>query len=305
VDPKKLTLAELAKIWRDQRVNGKGQPLSPNTLAEYQRLIESTLRSFAGKRIREITTQQIEAWRTPEITRAPNQTIKAYKHLLTLMSWAHRRAWIASNPCVIERGTAYTPSEPPIPTPDQVRVMAENAPQPFKAVWALATFGGLRKGEILELRRKDIEIVRDGEERWIVVSVSRGVIWQKGEAIVRAPKTRAGVRIITLPLEASPILQEHLKSVSIDPEALLFAKDPGSKQHWSKDQLNPYWKKLRALAGFPHRFHSLRAYHLTHYALTNATLREIMDRGGHSDIKTAMRYQKTTGRETELLRKMN
>lgn len=304
-DPKNMILRELARIWREQRVNSKGQPLSPNTLGEYQRLIENTLRSFADKRIREITTQQIEAWRTPELKRAPNQTIKAYKHLLTLMSWAQRRAWIASNPCVIERGTAYTPSEPPIPTAEQVRVMAENAPQPFKAVWALATYGGLRKGEILELRRKDLEIVKDGEERWVIVNVSRGVIWQKGEAIVRTPKTRAGVRVVQIAPEASPMILEHLKSVNISPEALLFSKDPEANTHWSEDQLNPYWKKLRALAGFPHRFHSLRAYHLTYYAQTGATLREILSRGGHSDIKTAMRYQKNTGRERELLRKMS
>jgi integrase len=305
VDPKNMTLRELAQIWREQRVNSKGQPLSPSTLGEYQRLIESTLRRFAGKRIREITTQQLEAWRAPEIKRAPNQTIKAYKHLLTLMSWAQRRAWIASNPCVIERGTAYTPSEPPIPTPEQVRVMADNAPQPFKAIWALATFGGLRKGEILELRRKDLEILKDGEDRWVIVNVSRGVIWHNGEAIVRTPKTSAGVRTVQLPLEASPILLEHLKGVNINPDALLFPRALGTQEHWHKYQINPYWNKLRALAGFPHRFHSLRAYHLTYYAQTGATLREIMARGGHSDIKTAMRYQKTTGRESELLRKMN
>jgi hypothetical protein len=35
LDPKTITLGELASHWRSQQVNAKGQPLSPNTLREY------------------------------------------------------------------------------------------------------------------------------------------------------------------------------------------------------------------------------------------------------------------------------
>jgi integrase len=40
--------------------------------------------------------------------------------------------------------------------------MLENAPTSFNAIIALAAYGGLRKGEILELRRKDGEQIKDG-----------------------------------------------------------------------------------------------------------------------------------------------
>jgi hypothetical protein len=36
----------------------------------------------------------------------------------------------------------------------------------------------------------------------------------------------------------------------------------------------------------------------------NPTSKELMDRFGPRDIKTAMRYQRTTGRDAELLRKL-
>ena len=89
LDPKSVTLSQLAKYWRSQQVNAKGQPLSPNTLREYERLIDKTLGKLATKPIRAITRQNIETWRAPELKRAPNQTSKAYKHLKTLMFVIH------------------------------------------------------------------------------------------------------------------------------------------------------------------------------------------------------------------------
>jgi integrase len=302
LDPKTLTLRDLATHWRSQQVSSRGLPLSPNTLNEYQRLIERVLANFADQPIRQITRQHIEQWRAPEIKRAPNQAVKAYKHLKTLMTWAHRRNWIATNPCDIERGSAYTPTEPPAPTKEQVQIMLESATGELQAILTLAASGGLRKGEIFELRRKDFEIVEDQGERWLRVNIGRGVIWNQGAPEVRKPKTEAGIRSLLLSLVASELLIKYLTQVPIDPEALLFAKS-GNK-HWGKYDLNPIWRKVRAAANYQGRFHSLRTFAATEFAKANPTNQELMDRFGHRDIKTAMRYQRSTGRDVELLRRL-
>jgi len=303
MEPKNTTLKELAEHWRTQRVSSKGRPLSPNTLNEYQRLIESTLREFANKPIRSITRQQIEAWRVPQMAQAPNQAVKAYKHLKTLLTFAQKRHWIAHNPCDIERGTAYTPKEPPAPTTKQIQLMLDSALEPFRTILIFAAYGGLRKGEILELRRKDISTLKEGGDKFIQVSVSRAVIWDKGEALVSEPKTQAGIRELLMPLETTDDILKHLKGVSISPEALLFPRRPGLNQHWGEYQIKPHWEKIRALAGFKGRFHSLRAYASTEFAKLNPTDRELMERFGHRNIVTAQKYQRTTGREAQLLRK--
>jgi integrase len=182
--------------------------------------------------------------------------------------------------------------------------MLENAPTPFNVVIALAAYGGLRKGEILELRRKDVEQIKDGTEKWIRINVSRAVIWDQNKAIVRRPKTDAGIRSLLLPLHVSALITAHLKQVGIDPDALLFPYKPGTNTHWGASQINPLWKRTRALAGYTGRFHALRTYAATEFAKLNPTSKELMDRFGHRDIKTAMRYQRTTGRDAELLRKL-
>ena len=302
LEPKTLTLRQLAEHWRTQRVSSKGRPLSPNTLNEYQRLIESTLKVFADKPIRAITQQLIEDWRVPQMAQAPNQAVKAYKHLKTLMTYAQRRHWIALNPCDIERGTAYTPKEPPAPTTKQIELMLENASEPFRTILIFGAYAGLRKGEILELRRKDVSIIKEGSDKFIQLSISRAVIWDRGEAIVSEPKTQAGIRSLLMPLETTEDIVKHLKSISISPEALLFPRRPGSEEHWGEYQIKPHWEKIRALAGFKGRFHSLRAYASTEFAKLNPTDRELMERFGHRNIITAQKYQRTTGREAQLLR---
>lgn len=304
LDPKTITLKELAAHWRSQQVTNKGFSLSPNTLNEYQRLIERVLVSFANQPVRQITRQQLEVWRAPELKRAPNQTVKAYKHLKTLMSWAHRRQWISNNPCDIERGSAYTPSEPPAPSAKQVQLMLESSSGSFRAVLALAAFGGLRKGEILELRRKDIEIQEDQGESWLRVHIGRGVIWNNGMSEVRRPKTEASIRSVLLPRRASDLVIKHLENVPIEPEALLFSRDAKASQHIAEHGLNPTWRKVRKAANYNGRFHSLRTFAATEFAKANPTNQELMDRFGHRDIKTAMRYQRSTGRDLELLRRM-
>ena len=305
LDPKTLTLVELGAYWRAQRVNSRGQQLSPNTLGEYERLITSTLAQFTDKPIRQITRQQIETWRAPEIKRAPNQTVKAYKHLKSLLDFAEKRHWIAKSPCDIERGTSYAPDEKPnVPSSEQVGIMLDSSNGAFKAVLALAILGGLRKGEILELRRKDLETVLVDGEKWFEVNVARGVIWERAKAIVRQPKTQTGIRRVLLPPTANAILTAHLKTVGISPNSLLFTRNAALNEHWGEFQINPEWRRVRQIAGYAGRFHSLRAFAATEFAKTGATTQELMDRFGHKDVLTAMRYQRSTGREAQLLQRL-
>jgi integrase len=107
-----------------------------------------------------------------------------------------------------------------------------------------------------------------------------------------------------MPLEARDSIIAHLKTISISPEALLFPRKPGSEEHWGEYQINPHWRAVRGQAGFEGRFHSLRAYASTEFAKSNPTDRELMERFGHRNITTAQKYQRTTGREAQLLRRL-
>ena len=178
-------------------------------------------------------------------------------------------------------------------------------PESFQAVIALAAWGGLRKGEIFALERQDIKTETLEGETQITVSITKAVEWVKGQQPKQGQtKWDTGDRSVILPPRIHEIVNRHLKTVAINPDALLFPRKPGVNEYWREYQLNPHWRKVRELAGFTGHFHALRNFALTQYGITGATLIELMARGGHSDVRAAMRYQRTTGRETDLVRNM-
>lgn len=306
LDPRTVTLRQLSDHWLQIRVNRQGKPLSPYTSSEYRRYINTSLEEFANKPIRSITPTQVEKWWSARYETHRRATNAAYKYLKSLLAWAERRRLILENPCQIEGASTYTPKEEPsVPTSVEVDLMIQNSQGPFRAILALGAYCGLRKGEILELRRKDLSTLERGEETWWVVNVSRAVAWiTEAETLVGPPKTPGSVRSLVVPRAAEPILLEHLATVPDRPEALLFARDLEASEHWRKSQINPLWRAVRTSAGYSGRFHSLRGYHLTQYATTGASLREIMERGGHRNIQVAMKYQRAAGRELDLIERL-
>lgn len=305
LDPKTLTLNELAEHWYNVHVTRKGMPLRPGVINEYRRYLNNVLTPLQEKTIRSITSQQVEKWYAPEHKRAANQATKAYKHLKQLLEYAVKRKLITSNPCDIDGASSYTPTTKLlVPTTQQVDLMLEVSPEPFRTMVALAVYGGLRKGEIYALTRSDIKIVKSPDGNRLFVDINKSIQWDGNTELVGEPKSLSGVRVIELPPAAIDILTTHLTTVGINPDAALFPRKAGSPLHWGKYQINPLWRHTRDVAGFKGRFHDLRAYHLTQFGLTGATPTEIMDRGGHSDYKTAQRYQRATGREADLIKRL-
>lgn len=298
---KGLTLGDMAAEWRENRQNQEGKFLSPTTRAEYERMMRTTLAPFANKPIRSITTDQIQSWLTPLKKKTPNMAAKSYSHLSTLMRFALRRKWIDLNPCDIDFAATYRADKPEIPTLQQVERMTTNAKPEWKALIALAAWSGLRKGELLALRREDLVIHDFNGQTAIQLNVVKSVVIVGGEAIVKGPKTKSSVRTVFLDPRANATVLQHLESVGPSPESLVFPAPGSTEKFVSHGGFNRIWYPIRASSDYAGRFHSLRGFALTQFGLTGATAEEIRERGGHTDIRVSARYQHTTGREWELL----
>jgi len=296
---KTLTLEQVAERYRQLGTRG-GNSLSPRTLGEYERYILRDLKEFASEPIRAITRQKVESWWIAYGDTRPVLRQKVYSHLKSVMSYALESGYVATNPCQV-RGAGSTITRPSkaIATKEQASLILESAPAELKALFAIALWGGLRKGELLELRRKDL--TRD-ESGVYLVSIQRAVIWlPEGVIQVKEPKW-ASRRNVALPQGLSELITSHLTQMgTIDPEALLFPYQGGYSVHFPNHAINRVWAKIRKSTGYAGSLHSLRSFAGTNYAMTGATLREIMDRLGHNNYKTAMLYQRNSGRELELV----
>ena len=177
-------------------------------------------------------------------------------------------------------------------------MIVDAMPERLKLLIVLAAFVGLREGELLELRRSDVDGVtgRIDVTRKVDKDANpsvRGACPECGRPI-SAPKTRSGARTVHVPPPFLKMLQEHLLEHAAEgPGGLLF---PGDRtDHMSVRYLMDRYRPAREKAGRP----DLTIHHLRHTALTlagqhGATPAELQARAGHASQAAMAIYQHAT-----------
>jgi integrase len=296
------TLRQWSEEWIALR-GRNGKPLATRTVDEYRRLIDSSLSLFADKPISSITSAQVEKWWAPYRVAAPRAANSSYKYMKALMDRAVKLGVLVENPCQIDGACSYRPlDDDDIPTDEQVSRLLEQAQQPWATFFLLVVSCGLRRGEVAELRRRDISFTGEGDDRRAEVRVTRNATWIANSE-VRVGETKwSSTRSLVLGQEASINLEAYLVAEfhKSDSEALLFSLDPFGKFHLLESTIRNEVKKSFAQFGIKKGLHTLRRYSLTKWGQGGASLVEIMRRGGHKNVKAAMLYQRSTGRDSEL-----
>jgi integrase len=124
---------------------------------------------------------------------------------------------IGRNPCRIKgAGVEPTPERPVIGV-EAVLALADAVPERYRALILLATFGSLRWGELMGLRKSDIDLNE------AMVSIERSVVEVGDGLVVKEPKTAAGVRTIALPRSLMPEIVRHLaRFAEVGPDGRMF-----------------------------------------------------------------------------------
>ena len=292
------TVDEYAAGWIHSR------DLKPRTRALYETLLEKHISPALGDRLLpDVTPTVVRQWHTAIGPNRPTQRAHAYSLLRSILATAYGEQIIPANPCVI-RGAGVTKrhSKTEPATLDQIATIVEHMPARLRLAVLIAAWCGLRQGEILELRRGDIDLNRG------VIKVRRAVARVPGEApLVGSPKSGAGVRDVSIPPHLMPEVERHLdKHVPPAKTSLLFiGRDSG--EQLASSTLYRWFYPARAAAGRPDlRWHDLRHTGAVLAAATGATLAELMNRLGHSTVGAAMRYQHAAqDRDAEIARKLS
>lgn len=175
----------------------------------------------------------------------------------------------------------------------------------------LAAWCAPRFSELTELRRPDLSIVLDtnGKPTSGVLHISRAVVWPEPDrAVVKENKTEAGLRDVSIPPHILVPLLDHLdKWAAPGPDGLLFPAVESPEKHMKHGALYKVYRRARKAAGRPDlRWHDLRHTGATLAAQTGATLAELMNRLGHSDVKAALIYQHAAAdRDAEIARRLS
>ena len=95
-----------------------------------------------------------------------------------------------------------------MPTIAEVRALAAEMPENLRVAVILAACGGMRRGETLALRRRDIDPLRSSMR----IERARAEL-SDGTVLFTGPKTDAGVRMVHLPELAMHAIEEHLDGI--------------------------------------------------------------------------------------------
>lgn len=162
----------------------------------------------------------------------------------------------------------------------------------WRAMIALALGCGLRFGEIVALRRSDVDL----RGKPPVVRVRRAIgTGPGGKRYEKEPKSQAGIRDQRIPEGVGKVLTEHLRTYVTGRDGLLF---PGPSGDWLQPtrfrDLTGGWRDGREAVGRPINFHDLRATGATRLAQKGAHVAEVQAFLGDSSSQAAERYVRAT-----------
>jgi integrase len=219
----------------------------------------------------------------------PSTIAKCYRLLHAICETAVEDSLIARNPCLIKGASVERPAERPVATIEQVYAIADAIEPRYRAMMLLATFCGLRVGELRALRQRNLDLLH----RTVVV-VEQYQQLADGTLLLGPPKTDAGRRTVAIPDVVVPDLEEHLATwCTPGQDNLVF---PGASGHaFRTATLHAGWQRALKATGIEGlRFHDLRHTGNTLAAATGASTKELMARMGHASPRAALIYQHAT-----------
>ena len=285
----KVRLSEYTTWWLDNRPD-----LRPRTHELYEILLRLHITPHLGHcRFEVLNTATIRAWHAEMLRKGkpgPVTVAKAYRLLRTILNAAVEDGLLIRNPCSIKGAGVERSPERPVATIEQVYRLADTIEPRFRLMVLLATFCGLRLGELLALRRDRFDL------DWRQVTVVEQVVeLADGIRLIGPPKTEASRRVVAIPPHLVEEVESHLDNwVDVGEEALIFTATDGGLLRRSNFRQRAWDVATSKLGLSGLHFHDLRHTGNTLAAATGASTKELMARMGHASSRAALIYQHAT-----------
>lgn len=288
--------SEYAARWVDTRRTARGaRPLANHTKYNYRLFQREFLNpTFGHLHLDEITPGMVNAWYDELCPNHETQRARVYAHARSIMNTAvsaHGPMPGAVNPFSIRgAGSAsYKRRDEYVLTSSEMNDVLATIRDDRKLMVLLATWCGMRFGELAALRRNHIDL-KGG-----VIRIRESVDRTKGDVSTKGPKSDAGLRDQRIPASVLPELKRHLSTYVTGRNGLLFPSAAGTylarSAFYGKPSGNG-WVAARNAAGLKagFHFHDLRATGATLLAQEGATEAELQAWLGDSTPQAAARY---------------
>jgi integrase len=246
--------------------------------------------AFDQRALKDVTPTLVRSWHAGLHRKHATTAQGAYRLLRQVLNAAVADGKLVQNPCKVKGAGVDRSPERHIATVAEVETIVATVPDHMRLLVLLATYAGLRRSELLGLRRADVDVVH----RTISVAQTVHHLRAGKGVVVQGPKTNAGRRTVSFPSSVVADVESHLaRFVGPQRDALVFTGEKGAPLR--PHVLGKAFRVARVAAGRPElTLHDLRHTADTLAAATGATLPELMHRMGHATPHSAMRYLHAT-----------
>lgn len=310
-----LTVSELIDLWlasphfKESTVQSHRRKLASRVLKESFDGFDS----LANVPVVEVDRRRIQLWWSQVLTCWPEQkstNASAYKRLHTAFGHAVNELEIISENPVNIKGAGRAPKpenrDRPLISLAEAKSLTDNSSARLQVGVMLLLWSGLRIGELLELRRKDL-IGLSKKDGAITVKVRRNAQRitspETGKQVMISldtPKTDAGNRDIILPLSVSEEIKKHAREY-MEPgaDSLVITTETGSRM--MDTNFRNRFDRAAKLAGRPDITpHDCRRFYGTRLVTPDfesgagapVSLEEARRLMGHETIEQLMEYQR-------------
>ena len=297
---KAVTFGDYAGEWLGNR-RTKGRALAATTLQKDREKLENHLLPFFGNmKMTMIGYADVQRW-WDSYDKPTQVRYDAYQLLKGIMNSAATEPLDISGNTLIDKSPCRLQVTKPKKQHVTVNAELPELKQVYEAmperlalsIW-LGGLLGLRVGEVLGLRRCDIDLKND------VLHVTGAVKDVRGEDGKEHPvrgdtKTESSVRDLPIPEALKPLIADHMKRFAANGKNGALFPAPRSGGYMRHNSFNQEWAKARAvvprLAKGHMRFHDLRHTALERLKESGGSDNLIMAVAGHTDLRTASIYQ--------------
>ncbi len=289
LDSEALELAGLAERWLENKA-APPRSLKPSTLASYRRILDSYILPELGSvRVQELTPLHVDRLLAELSRRGLSASTIGYVRRILSGIFRQARRWrlVGENP--IEAVDPPRRARRSLETWSAAELEAfleAAANHRLFALFYLAVTTGLREGELLALRRRDVDLAGG------TLQVSRTVSYVSGEGlVVTTPKSERSRRTVRLTDEAVEVLRLHFERIREERRKagelwrdgrLAFPSTVGTMIS-PRNLVRAFRALTRRAEVRPLRFHSLRHVYASLALRAGVPLLEVSERLGHYD----------------------
>jgi len=291
VDRSRQTVAEMMAYWLDTEARPR---LRGKTVFDYENTIRNHILPELGTiPIQKLTADRLHKFYADKTAAGvgPRTIRLCHLHLRQALRQATRLGLVARNVADLVSPPKGQPKEMKVWTYEQAQTFLAVAGESiYGPIWILALATGMRRGELLGVRWKDVDLGR----RTLQVRQTVGSL--RGRIEFKPPKTRSSMRTVSLPKEVVAILREHKRrqnerrlalGEAWNDHDLVFAVGTGNPIH--PDNVRHDFARLVRKAGVPLiRVHDQRHTHVTLGLAAGVNLKALSEAVGHRDISITL-----------------